>query len=185
MTTAVARAATEVGRCVVKPFCIGFGDSTGGFDSKLSVSSDGNVFSLPSLGLSDSVEPLFLSERVVGRSSSNRASSICRRDIWPLSSSRRLFQSGTDVQRVFRASTVEYVAIGDIVSPGDAEADGRIKFSAMCVAGKRNGTLVNREDESSNIQIIVRGSYKCVMLKDKTPEKLSPALACFCWRTRP
>ena len=110
---------------MVKPFCIGFGDSTGGFDSKLFVSSDGNVFSLPSLGLRDSAEPLFLSERVVDRSSANRASSICRRDIWPLSSSRRVFQSGTDVQRAFRASIVEYVAIVEMESPGDVEADGR------------------------------------------------------------
>ena len=128
MTTSAARAAAEVGRCAAKPFCIGFGDSTGGFNSKLLVSSNGKVFLLPSLGLRDSVEPLFLSERVVGRCSSNRASSICRRDIWPLSSSRRVFQSGTDLQRVFRASLVEYVAIVDVVSPGDVEADGRIRF---------------------------------------------------------
>jgi ribosomal protein S27AE len=44
-------------------------------------------------------------ERVGGRSeSSNRASSICRRAICPLSSSSRPFQSGMDVQRVFNAS---------------------------------------------------------------------------------
>jgi hypothetical protein len=116
VTTAAARAAAdEPGRCAGNSFCIGFGDSTGGLDSKLSVSSDGKVFSLQSLGQRDSVEPLFLNERVMDgrsfRSASNRASSICLSAIWPLSSSRRLSQSGIDVQSVFRASIVEYAAI--------------------------------------------------------------------------
>ena len=82
VTTAAARAAAdEVSRCTADSFCISFGDSTGGFNSNLFVSSDGILFSLPSLGRRDSVEPLFLSDRVVGRSSRsscNRASSTCR-----------------------------------------------------------------------------------------------------------
>jgi len=65
-------------------------------------------FSFPSRGRSDSVDPWFLIERVGGRScSSNRASSICRRAICPLSSSRRVFQSGMDAQRLFNSSRVE------------------------------------------------------------------------------
>lgn len=78
----------------------------------LSDFSNEKGFSLPSWGLRDSVEPLFLSDRVGGRSFSvNRASSICLRAIWLLSSSNRVFQSGMDVQRVWRASKVEKVAI--------------------------------------------------------------------------
>ena len=68
-------AADKVGCCAANLLCIGFGDLTGGSNSK------GMLYSLPSFGRRDSVEPLFLSERVVGRSSrssSNRASSICR-----------------------------------------------------------------------------------------------------------
>lgn len=64
--------------------------------------------SSPSLGRRDSVEPLFLSDRVGGRSFSvNRASSIWRSAIWLLSSSSLLFQSGTEVVMVFKASKVE------------------------------------------------------------------------------
>lgn len=113
VTTAAARAAAdEPGLLAALPSCMGFGDSIAGLDSRLLASSGGRLFSLQSFGRRDSVEPLFLIERgAVGRSSSNRASSICRRAIWPSSSSRRLFQLGTDVQRVLRASMVEYAAI--------------------------------------------------------------------------
>jgi hypothetical protein len=59
----------------------------------------------PSRGRRDSVEPLFLRDRVGGgRSSSNRASSTWRRAIWPLSSLRRSFQCSTEVQIVVSAS---------------------------------------------------------------------------------
>ena len=95
VTTAAAADRRTAGSC-----CICFGDWTEGFNSKLSVSSNGILFSLPSFGRRDSVEPLFLSERAVGRSSrfsSNRASSTWRSAILPLSVSRREFQSGTDV----------------------------------------------------------------------------------------
>jgi hypothetical protein len=63
---AAARAAAdELGRwVVVKSSCCDFGDSTG-FDS-ISVITAALVCG-PSLGRSDSVEPLFLSERVLGR----------------------------------------------------------------------------------------------------------------------
>jgi len=72
--------------------------------------SEAKGFSFPSFGRKDSVEPLFLSDRVGGRSFSvNRASSICRLAICPLSSSRRAFQSGIDLHSVLRASNVEKV----------------------------------------------------------------------------
>ena len=50
-TTAAARAAAdEVDLCGANSFCIGFGDSTGEFNSNRSVSSERKLFSLPSLG---------------------------------------------------------------------------------------------------------------------------------------
>lgn len=52
--TAAARAAADEVDCRgANSFCIGFGDSTGGSNSKLSVSSDGMLFSLPSFGRRD------------------------------------------------------------------------------------------------------------------------------------
>lgn len=86
-----------------------------------SVSSwEAKGFSSASLGRSDSVEPLFLIERVGGRSaSSSRASSIWRMAICPLSSSSRACHWGTDLQRVVNASRVEKVEVA-IASP-DAE----------------------------------------------------------------
>jgi len=112
VVTAAARAAAdELGRWVGgNPFWFDFGDSKGFIciSSDLSGSLAKKGFSSRSLGLRDSVEPLFLSDRAVGgRSSINRASSICRRAICPLSSSSRAFHSGIDVQRVLRASMVE------------------------------------------------------------------------------
>lgn len=77
-----------------------------------SVSSERNGFSCPSLGRSDSVDPLFFRDLVGGRSCScRRASSIWRSAIWPLSSSRRVFHSGIDLQSVCRASGVEKFAM--------------------------------------------------------------------------
>ena len=79
---AVCAAAEGSGR--VKPFWFDFGVSKGFkiMPFVISESSGLKGFSLPSLGLRDSVEPLFLRERVGGRSLSvNRASSICRRAI--------------------------------------------------------------------------------------------------------
>lgn len=171
MTTAAARAAAdEVDRRTAGSCWICFGDSTGGFNSMISVSSDGILFSLQSFGRRDSVEPLFLSERAVGcssrssRSSSNLASSTCRSAIWPLSVSRRIFQSGTEVQRDVRASTVENAAIAEVVSLAMRDTS-RIKISGICSADENDGTQVNCEAKSSKIQTIVNGSCKVVMLE--------------------
>ena len=151
VTTAAARAAAdEVDRRTAGSCWICFGDWTGGFNSKLPVSSNGILFSLPSFGRRDSVEPLFLSERAVGRSSrpsSNRASSACRSAIWPLSVSRRVFQSGTDVQSDVRASIVEKAAIVDM-SLGNVGSD-RIEISGIRSVDENEGAQVYCEDKSS------------------------------------
>lgn len=90
-----------------KPFCVDLGDSNGfmGISSEVLLP---NGFSSPSFGRRDSVEPLFRTDRAVGgRSSINRANSICRRAICPLSSSNLEFQSGMSVQSFVKASLVE------------------------------------------------------------------------------
>ena len=98
----------EVTGAAVGLACLSLLFDLGGVSKGLVVSSVGSLFCSPSRGRSDSVDPLFLSDRVDGRSVSvNRASSICRRAIWLLSSSNLLFQSGTDVARLLRASAME------------------------------------------------------------------------------
>lgn len=139
-----------LGRRCGNPFCIGFGDSTVVLNSSLSVSSDGNPFPLPSLGRRDSVEPLFLSERVVARPSSNRASSIWRRDIWPLRSSRRVFQSGTEVQRVLRASIIEYTAMVDVVSVDDVQPRIRRESWRRSTSERRRERTRPKESKKSS-----------------------------------
>jgi hypothetical protein len=85
-----------VRRGVEYPFGGDFGVSKGFFRTGISseVSFAPKGFSPPSLGRSDSVEPLFFSDREAGlgpSDSSNRASSICRKAIWPFKSSSRVF----------------------------------------------------------------------------------------------
>lgn len=85
----------ELGRCFEgNSFCADFGESTRGAGVCV-VFSDSWMASSPSFGRSDSAEPLFFKERA-GLGSIKRASSVCRRAIWPFSSSSRLFQSGMD-----------------------------------------------------------------------------------------
>jgi hypothetical protein len=92
-----ARAIEElVRRGGEEPFGVDFGVSKGfvgtGIPSEVSFVAKG--FSPLSLGRSDSVEPLFFSDRDEGlglSESSNRASSICRNAIWPFKSSSRVF----------------------------------------------------------------------------------------------
>lgn len=101
------------------PFCITCGDCDWNGPVCISdgSSEEAKGFSCPSLGRRDSVEPLFLMERVGGRAdSSNRASSIWRRAIWPLSSSRRAFHCGIEVQSVVRASRIEKVEVAIVRS---------------------------------------------------------------------
>lgn len=98
---------------------MGVGVSRGGIgiESAVSCMAKG-LLSSPSLGRRDSVEPLFLTDRFEGgRSSwaSRRASSICRRAIWPFNSSRRSFHFGIDVRRVSRASVMEKAAAAMVV----------------------------------------------------------------------
>lgn len=107
--------------------------------SPFSGSLDRKGFSLPSFGRRDSVEPLFFSDGAGGRSFSvNRASSICRLAICPLSSSRRAFHSGTELQSVPRASKVEkFVAI--VVSGVGGENGGAIiRFKMEVVSGRHS-----------------------------------------------
>lgn len=134
VTSALAPRLEElVRRAGRKPFWGVFGDCDwNGLIWISSVSSwEEKGFSSASLGRSDSVDPLFLRDRVGGRScSSNRASSIWRRAIWPLSSSSRLFHSGTDVQRVIKASKVEKLAAAIVLNA--EQGSGR---AVLCCAG--------------------------------------------------
>lgn len=127
------------------------GVSRGGIGVESAVSCMANgLLSSPSLGRRDSVEPLFLMERFEGgRSSwaSRRASSICRRAIWPFNSSRRSFHFGTDVWRVSRASMMEKAVVAMVVEcrdRGRERGDGGVEgFGQLIMQAGNDASTVS------------------------------------------